>query len=193
MIRVFLYLRGQQGKLVWESNWCSLEWNLQLLGRNLSSYMRWGAVLNQLAENLELSLKLFCFCCSMKFRVSPAYIETAFAEVYFNTFSGNWGDSWVDFWALCWNTCPFFFFVCVLLCPLLWIHISDVHLNSIDHKGTHWQTYNELWSEGIACESGFPLLTTIATKTLKWNSQVTVSRDSGARRGATRERGSRGK
>lgn len=40
----------------------------------------------------------------------------------------------------------------VLLCPLLWIHISAVHLNSIDHKGTRWQKIqwiavkrNRLW------------------------------------------------
>lgn len=45
-----------------------------------------------------------------------------------------------------------------LSCPLIWIHISDVHLNSIDHHGTRWQTYNELWSAGKGCESGFPRL-----------------------------------
>lgn len=74
------------------------------------------------------------------------------------------------------------------LCPLLWIHISAVHLNSIDHKGTRRQTYNELRSKGIGCKSGFSLLTTIAKETMKWNSQVTVSRDSGARREAEGER-----
>lgn len=79
-------------------------------------------------------------------------------------------------------------FMPCLSCPLLWIHISAVHLNSIDHKGTRWQTYNELQSKGIGCESGFSLLTTIAEETVKWNSQVTVSRDSGARREAERER-----
>lgn len=45
-----------------------------------------------------------------------------------------------------------------LSCPLLWIHTSDVHLNSIDHQGTRWQTYNELWSRGKGSESGFPSL-----------------------------------
>lgn len=33
-----------------------------------------------------------------------------------------------------------------------------MHLNSIDHHGTRWQTYNELWSAGKGCESGFPRL-----------------------------------
>lgn len=48
-------------------------------------------------------------------------------------------------------------------------------------------TYNELQSTGIGCEPGFSLLTTIATETVKWNSQVTVSWNSGARRGRRRE------
>lgn len=39
----------------------------------------------------------------------------------------------------------------VLLCPVLWIHISAAPLNSIDQKGTHWQTHNELRSKGIGC------------------------------------------
>lgn len=38
------------------------------------------------------------------------------------------------------------------------------------------------------CESGFSFLTTSATETVKWNSQVTVNRDSGARREAERGR-----
>lgn len=63
-----------------------------------------------------------------------------------------------------------------------------MHLNNIDQEGTRWQTYNELRSKGIGCEPAFSLLTTIATETVKWNSQVTVSRDGGARREAGRER-----
>lgn len=111
----------------------------------------------------------------------------------------------LDFVLLPWNSGRLFgwflwvklkFMPClVLLCRLLWLHISAVRLTSIDHKGTRWQTYNELRPKGIGCESGFSLLTTIAAETVKWNSQVTVSRDSGARREAAKggERETEGK
>lgn len=67
---------------------------------------------------------------------------------------------------------------------------SHVHLNSIDHRGTRRQTYNELRSKGIGCESGVFLINNHGHRDREVK-QSTVSRNSGAKRerGRARERG----
>ncbi len=193
--------RKHQGQLVGGSYWCSLDWNLHSVScwaecfysSNSDRTCVWVQLRVSEISRLLMAVS-FLFSVSKSFTfvtvwkslhfVVSVYIQAVYVPLDFVLLPRNRGDCLGDFCELGWNSCL------VLSCCVLSfrIHISAVHLNSIDHKGTRWQTYNELRSKGIGCKSGFSLLTTIATETVKWNSQVTVSRDSGARREAERER-----
>lgn len=114
---------------------------------------------------------MFCNVLNWSFQVVHCPWEWGACLCDFSTFGWN-----------SWNSCSAVFWSP----PHPRIQAAAAHLNRIDRQGTRWQTYNELQSEGRGCEPAFPPLTTIATETVKWNSQVTVSRDSGARRGRGR-------